>query len=834
MTLVDDPPPAPPPPARWRTAEGVELLGRAQGSGLRNPPYLVRRADGQVMQVSELLNVVLREASTDRPVPELAAAVSETYGRRLTVEGLGHLIDTKLAPAGLLEDPSSEERAEVIRSAPLLALTMRRPFIPAPAVRRIAGVLGWLYLPPLVVAALVATVLIDVQLLQDGDLMAALTQVLSTPTMLLALMAMLVVGSIVHELGHATACQYGGARPGTIGVGVYLIFPAFYTDVTDSYRLGRAGRLRTDLGGLYFNVWCLIAAGIGYMVTGNGLLLLFVLLTHLQMLQQLIPAVRLDGYYVLADLAGVPDLFARVRPVLTSMLPGRPVAPRVAELKPSARRLVVAWVLIVLPLLMLGYIWMIWHLPFVVRRTVEAVDAQGGQIATAWDSFDVPLLVLSVLSIGLLVLPLVGIVVLNYRIAVGLLGALGRALTRRARSLDQEAGAMTREEIDQQATLTAADFTDGRMLEPRPPAPTTGWQRAVYVASGRTVNLGPGAKEQRRYELEERLRAPIEGSRRVAVMSRKGGVGKTTMTLALGSTFATLRGDRVIAVDANPDAGNLAHRAATPSGGTVTDVLRDLDRIDSYWVLREYMSQSPESRLEVLASDDDPRRGVALNDEDYRRLIGLLDHFYNLILLDTGTGILDSANQGLLREADELVVVLRPGVDSGRAAALTLDWLDQHGYSELVKRAVVVVNGVRKGIGAPLGAMTKHFEARCPHVVTVPWDPALETGSETRLSSLRDGTRAAMVEMAAALADNFSRGRTRRTQSSGPSPWLSSVPRGRSSVVAAPAPATNGPAVHGPATNGPATNGPSPAHGPATNGSTTEHVPVGGTPHDHP
>ena len=54
----------------------------------------------------------------------------------------------------------------------------------------------------------------------------------------------------------------------------------------------------------------------------------------------------------------------------------------------------------------------------------------------------------------------------------------------------------------------------------------------------------------------------------------------------------------------------------------------------------------------------------------------LLDRFYNLILLDTGTGILDSANQGLLTEADQVVLVVRPGLDGGRAGALTLDWMD--------------------------------------------------------------------------------------------------------------------------------------------------------------
>ena len=157
----------------------------------------------------------------------------------------------------------------------------------------------------------------------------------------------------------------------------------------------------------------------------------------------------------------------------------------------------------------------------------------------------------------------------------------------------------------------------------------------------------------------------------------------------------------------------------------------------------------------MLGSDDDPRIGMALDRDAYHRLIRLLDRFYNLILLDTGTGILDSANQGLLMEADELVLVLRPGLDGGRAAALTLDWLDEHDYGELVAKAIVVINGVRRGLGAPLEPMVKHFSRRCARVVTVPWDPALETGAQTVLSSLRGDTRDSLVEMAAAVADNF-------------------------------------------------------------------------------
>ena len=122
----------------------------------------------------------------------------------------------------------------------------------------------------------------------------------------------------------------------------------------------------------------------------------------------------------------------------------------------------------------------------------------------------------------------------------------------------------------------------------------------------------------------------VDGTRRIVVMSRKGGVGKTTVTVGVGSTFAAARGDRVVAVDANPDAGNLAHRIAGDCQRTITDLLADSGRIRSFAHMRGYTSQCLESRLEVLASDDDARIAQALDRDAYRQVVALLDHFYSL------------------------------------------------------------------------------------------------------------------------------------------------------------------------------------------------------------
>lgn len=749
--------------ARWCRAGGIRELGQAQGSGLREPTYLLRRSDGQVLQVSELLRLVVREVSAERDETQVAAAVSEACGRELTIDGLRRLITHKLAPMGLVEDLAAPQRqANVPRANPLLSLRFRRTLLPARAVQGCARVMAPLFRPGVVLAATVAAVVMDVVLIRTGSLSQALDQAFATPGYLLALLGILVLGALVHELGHAAACTYGGAQPGVVGVGVYLVFPAFFTNVTDSYRLDRAGRVRTDLGGLYLNVWCLLALGSVSLASNQGLFLLAVLLMHVEMLQQLIPTVRFDGYFLLSDLAGVPDLFARVRPVLRSLLPGRAVDPQVHELRPVARRIVIGWVLVIVPLLALAFGLLLYSLPNLVRRTAAAI---ADQATAAWHAHDIALALLSILSILLLVVPMLGIAALLWQIVVRTVPPLR---SRRAARLVRLASHATKEATmpptDPNDLLTAAAFTDEAILGPKSgPPPCAGWRRLVYTATSGAINPGPTADERKRAAVLARVTAPIQGSRRVVVMSRKGGVGKTTITMAIGSTYATLRGDRVVAVDANPDAGNLAHRVSRPCPRTITNVLDEMDLISSYSDLRCYTAQAPESRLEVLASDDDPRIGLALDRQAYHRVIELLDHYYNLILLDTGTGILDSANQGLLGEADQLVLVLRPALDGARAAALTLDWLGEHGHSELVARAVVVINGVRRNAGLPLERIEDHFAQRCATVITVPWDRTLEAGGQTALSALQQRTRDALTELAAAVADHFSSEKPIRT-----------------------------------------------------------------------
>jgi putative peptide zinc metalloprotease protein len=224
--------------------------------------------------------------------------------------------------------------------------------------------------------------------------------------------------------------------------------------------------------------------------------------------------------------------------------------------------------------------------------------------------------------------------------------------------------------------------------------------------------------------------------------------------LQLGHAFASHRGDRVIALDGNPDAGSLAYRVRRETTATITDLLRDRDSIARYADIRAYTSQAA-TRLEVVAADDDPSITEGLREQDFYSVVDLLEHHYNLVLMDTGTGVLESAAKGIVELADQLVVVAGPSLDTARTAMSTLDWLGKHGHADLVANAVAVINQVRAKSQLDLDRVEELFAERVAAVVRIPWDPVLEAGAEASIEELAPATRQAYLELAAAVADGF-------------------------------------------------------------------------------
>lgn len=285
-------------------------------------------------------------------------------------------------------------------------------------------------------------------------------------------------------------------------------------------------------------------------------------------------------------------------------------------------------------------------------------------------------------------------------------------------------------------------------------APGSGWRRAVHHMSGGAINPGMSAEERRLQELVARIRQPVRGDYRIAVLSLKGGVGKTTTTMGLGSIFSSIRGDRVIAVDANPDFGTLSQRVPLQTRSTVRDLLLD-DHIQRYSDVRRHTSQGS-SRLEVLASERDPAASEAFSEEEYRAVARILQRFYNIILTDCGTGLMHSAMAGVLDLAHSLVLISSSAIDGARSAAATLDWLSLHGHDHLVRNAVVVINLPRPGApNVGINQLRDYFLSRCRAVHIIPYDAHLGEGAEIDLHRLSKPVKRAYVELAATVADDF-------------------------------------------------------------------------------
>lgn len=283
-----------------------------------------------------------------------------------------------------------------------------------------------------------------------------------------------------------------------------------------------------------------------------------------------------------------------------------------------------------------------------------------------------------------------------------------------------------------------------------------GWRRFLYLLT--RINVGLSPDEMYELDLFARIRRNARDSYQIGVLGLKGGVGKTAVTVALGSALSKVRGDRILAVDADPDGGNLADRAGRQSAATIADLLSDKD-LARYNDIRAYTSMNT-SNLEVLSSDEYSAARREFNDEDWNATVAIVSRYYNLVLADCGAGLFQSGARGVLSTVSGLVIVASASIDGARQAATTMDWLRQNGYQDLLGRSCVVINHVVPGKpNIDVDDLVQQFERHVPpgRVIVLPWDKHIAAGTEIQLELLGDTFRRRIIELAAALSDDFDR-----------------------------------------------------------------------------
>jgi len=304
------------------------------------------------------------------------------------------------------------------------------------------------------------------------------------------------------------------------------------------------------------------------------------------------------------------------------------------------------------------------------------------------------------------------------------------------------------------AMLTADRLLDARKTRRTPPEGR--WPGFVYALSFHLINIGDSAKARAAKAVDARIVKQFEGGTRfVPILTRKGGVGKTTVTTLLGMALADVRDDRVIAVDANPDRGTLAERVNKQTRATVRDVVTRAASIGGFTDFTTLVSRD-ETRLDILASDTDPLLSEAFDENDYNVVADLTARFYSIVLTDCGTGIVHSVMRATLQRADSVVIVSGGSVDEARLASETLTWLEANGYGALVKNAVVALNTATQGTNlVKLEEIEAHFKSRVREIVRIPYDPQLAAGSVVSYKDLKPLTQNAARELAALVVDGL-------------------------------------------------------------------------------
>lgn len=275
---------------------------------------------------------------------------------------------------------------------------------------------------------------------------------------------------------------------------------------------------------------------------------------------------------------------------------------------------------------------------------------------------------------------------------------------------------------------------------PKVVRPESGLRGALYSMTRGRLNLGLSKTEAHVADLVTDVQTPIYGQvKHIVIWSSKGGVGKTTTATRLGVALARNRTDRILALDVNPDGGSLAVRVPRTTERNILN-LRDALRRGhlSPADFDKFVNHAPH-RLDSIVMPPGKKPKNPLTGNDYLMISSALQerYSYKFIITDCGTNLSDSVMDGVLRMADQLVVVTPTTVDEATVTAGGLEALIDEGYGHLVSNAVTAIVekaprdpnvDVQRRINESAQAIREHFNRLTRKVVSMPYDSRIFLG----------------------------------------------------------------------------------------------------------
>ncbi|WP_226913273.1 MinD/ParA family ATP-binding protein [Gephyromycinifex aptenodytis] len=321
----------------------------------------------------------------------------------------------------------------------------------------------------------------------------------------------------------------------------------------------------------------------------------------------------------------------------------------------------------------------------------------------------------------------------------------------------QPARARSAEERAWQAEPT--HIVDEPMIRPSSPRPRSGWRALAYGVTGGLWNPGISAKEEKVRERERQIATQLRGRHVTAFFCLKGGISKTSTTAATSIALSDLRPDPVFAIDANPDAGDLAERLLGGRLSGIAALAAHIDQIDSLEALSRYTATT--GRLTVLPGEPNPILGDSISADDFERVMRVVQQYYSFVQVDCGTGVTHPLMEGVLRFADTAVIPAAWSITGAKRAGETIEWLLDHGFESLAKSSIVVLTAKDIVSSAVNKEAVMSYLSRAADVIVVPADPHVADGALIEWEALQPKTQEAYLDIAAAITRRFD---TRRFQ----------------------------------------------------------------------
>jgi len=280
--------------------------------------YLVQTGENRRFMISKSLYLILSSIDGEKNINEISEKCSQVLNRSFTPSEINSIISKLLIPYGLVES-NYQRRTKQNKSFYDRYLRLRLSLFSQSTIKPITSVLSNLFNPRVFYPSVLLMILFHLYfyfLHEKNPIAPGELTIVSS----ILIYCIILISAFCHEIGHASACHYFGAEHGDIGFGLYLVFPVFFTDVSDIWKIKRSERVIVDSGGIFFQGFFIIMIFILYSLYNHILFIYAIYILDYTILISLNPLLRYDGYWIVSDALGIPNLRKYAQGILTNRL----------------------------------------------------------------------------------------------------------------------------------------------------------------------------------------------------------------------------------------------------------------------------------------------------------------------------------------------------------------------------------------------------------------------------------------------------------------------------------------------------------------------------------